>query len=186
MGGSESFPPPPPTAGPSRKGPFLAGFLAIFLPSAVLGALGISRLWTSAPRQPVAFNHRLHGEVAGLACDACHAGFQKEAFSGLPAAADCAGCHGEAQGSSAEERSLVSKLERGEALEWKRLFDQPSDVFFSHRRHVVAGRLACPECHGAIGESTAPPARVRKLSMADCLACHRAAGVSVSCTACHR
>jgi len=136
--------------------------------------------------QPIAFDHRKHVQELELACSTCHQYFEKETFSGLPDAAVCAGCHEEAQGQSAEEAKLVQLLAGGGMLEWGRLFVQPEHVFFSHRRHVVAGKLECKGCHGNIANSDRPPARVDKLGMQDCIDCHRRSDVATDCTTCHR
>ena len=98
----------------------------------------------------------------------------------------CAGCHLEPQGKSEEEKRLVELLKKGTDLAWKPLFRQPAHVFYSHRRHVIAAKLQCLVCHGAIADTTAPPVRVRRLVMNDCVSCHRKAHVSTDCTACHR
>lgn len=171
---------------PAPKGIFGAGFLALFLPTVAATALGIVPLGWSGIRQPVDFNHRKHVEEVGLTCDACHVSYAKETFPGLPTAEDCGGCHGEPQGEGPKERALVERLNRGDGLEWKGLFTQPPHVFFSHRRHVVAASIECPICHGGIGQSTSPPARVHKLAMKECIACHSDSKVPVGCTTCHR
>jgi len=167
-------------------GIFLIGFLGVSVPALALTALGIIHFGSRSVKQPVEFNHKKHVAELGISCDTCHSSYQKETFSGLPSAEDCAACHAEAQGSGEKERALVEKLKRGETLEWKRLFAQPPHVFFSHRRHVVVAKLACPTCHGGIADTSSPPRQVRKLAMADCIACHRKSNVSVACTACHR
>ena len=137
-------------------------------------------------RQPISFNHRKHVEDNALTCSTCHQFYEKEAFSGLPSAEDCAVCHLEAQGKSAEELKLVRLLKAGAPLDWIPLFRQPPHVYYSHRRHVIAGKLDCGVCHGAIAKSVEPPARVQRLRMQDCIDCHLRKGVSADCTTCHR
>ncbi len=137
-------------------------------------------------RQPIAFNHRVHVQDNGMECSECHDSYEKETFSGLPGADLCSFCHAEAQGESVEELKLVAMLEEGKPLEWKRLFRQPSHVFYSHRRHVAVAGLECETCHGSFAETARPPARVERLEMDDCLDCHRRQGASEDCTACHR
>lgn len=167
-----------------------ASVLFGLVPSFVLGAL--LALWRPGPllpepvRQPIEFNHRKHVKELELTCATCHATVETEAFSSLPAADVCAGCHAEAQGKSEEEKKLVALLSEGKPLLWAPLFRQPAHVFYSHRRHVVSGKIPCETCHGAIGASSAPPGHVKKLLMDDCLACHVARGVSTDCTTCHR
>lgn len=159
---------------------FLLFLLASAAPVAVRGSRG------GPVKQPISFNHRKHVQDNGLACSTCHQDYDKEAFAGLPTAEVCAFCHLEPQGKSAEERKLVRLLQKGAPLEWKPLFLEPPHVYYSHRRHVVAGKIDCSVCHGAIGQSLEPPPRVRRLRMQDCIDCHRLRGAPTDCTVCHR
>ena len=165
---------------------FVASFVLVGAAVAALTLGGGPAFLTPAARQPVSFNHQKHVKELDLACSSCHLTVEKEAFSGFPAADVCAFCHLEPQGKTAEEAKLVERLKSGAPLDWKPLFRQPAHVFYSHRRHVVAAKIECPVCHGSIAQTTAPPGRVRRLRMDDCLGCHRKAGASTDCTACHR
>lgn len=162
------------------------GFLVFFALSGVAVALRNGRAFSAPVEQPIAFNHAKHVKELDLACSECHQAFEKEAFSGLPGADVCAGCHSEAQGKTEEEAKLVRLLQKGAPLAWKPLFRQPPHVFYSHRRHVVVAKIECPVCHGSFADSEAPPARVERLQMADCVDCHRRAGAATSCNTCHR
>lgn len=172
---------------PSRV-PVAVGFLAFLALFFLTAAATTWRVRHSGPgaAQPIAFNHKKHVKDLDIACSSCHQFFEKETFSGLPAADVCSACHSEAQGKSAEEARLVGLLKAGTPLEWTGLFRQPAHVFYSHRRHVMAAKIECPTCHGMIAASTAPPRRVERLRMQDCLDCHRRSKVSTDCTACHR
>jgi hypothetical protein len=165
---------------------FAVSFLLVGAAVAALSLGGGPAFLRSSVRQPISFNHQKHVKELDLACSSCHLTVEKEAFSGLPAAEVCASCHAEPQGKTAEEAKLVERLKSGGPLDWKPLFRQPAHVFYSHRRHVVAAKIECPVCHGSIAQTTSPPGRVRRLRMADCVECHRRAGVSTDCTACHR
>ncbi len=161
-------------------------FLACFALGAAAGALSGKGVLAPAVRQPIEFNHAKHVKENGLECSVCHAFFEKEAFSGLPGADVCANCHSEAQGSSPEEARLVRLIQGGAPLDWRPLFRQPPHVFYSHRRHIVVAKIECPACHGSLAESTAPPVRVARLGMRQCIECHQRRGVSTDCTVCHR
>ena len=165
-------------------GPPLLAFGAVFLASA--GAMVL----VDAPRppavQPVVFSHQKHVGELELECEQCHVHFREQAFSGLPTAEVCAECHLEAEGESPEELKLVKLLQEGKPLQWTSLFRQPAHVYFSHRRHASVAGIECQTCHGAFAETSAPPQRVRILSMDDCIDCHREQQVSEHCTACHR
>lgn len=185
---SDGTGPKPPSGNlPLRIGVvFAAFFLATTAGMTALSLGGGPGFLRPAVRQPIAFNHLKHVKELDLACNTCHVTVETEAFSSLPSAEICAGCHSEAQGTSAEEKRLVKMLQDGTPLPWVPLFRQPSHVFYSHRRHVVVAKIPCAECHGSIAEATSPPPRVRKLRMKDCLACHVKRRVSTDCTACHR
>lgn len=163
------------------------GLLLAFLlttAAATVGTLGGAR--RRPVSQPIAFNHKKHVEENGLDCATCHPFYETETFSGLPDEEVCSTCHLEPLGDSEEERRLTQILQAGGPLEWRSLFRQPAHVFYSHRTHVVDAGLECGACHGAIGASEAPPRRPDPLRMEECVACHRRAGASTACTACHR
>jgi hypothetical protein len=168
----------------------IVGFAAAFVlaggATTALTLGGRNAFFRPAVRQPISFNHKKHVTELDLACTTCHVTVETEAFSGLPDAELCAGCHLEPQGKSEEEMRLVEMLKKGTPLAWKPLFRQPAHVFYSHRRHVIAAKLPCGRCHGAIADTTSPPARVRRLVMNDCVSCHRKERVSTDCTVCHR
>ncbi len=159
----------------------VSGFL-IFL----IGGSVPSALRRPAVQQPIAFNHQKHVKDNDLACSTCHEYYEKEAFSGLPSSEICSSCHLEPQGKSAEEQKLVRLLKAGAPLDWKPLFLQPPHVYYSHRLHVMTAKIDCPVCHGGIAQTSFPPARVRRLKMADCIDCHEKRGAPTQCTACHR
>lgn len=165
-----------------------AFFLAAFaITTAGTTAFSLGRVFPGpAAKQPIAFNHAKHTKELELGCPTCHVTVEKEAFSGLPGAEECAACHAELLGNSAEEKKLVALLKAGAPLSWQPLFRQPSHVFYSHRRHVVTAKIACRACHGSMAESTTPPGRVQKLGMGECLDCHRRTGGPTDCTGCHR
>lgn len=164
----------------------LLGFaLALVVCVATLGLTRVPLL-DGDTHQPIDFSHRVHVEDVGLDCTTCHEFFETETYSGLPTADTCAFCHVEAQGESPEEQRLVALLADGEPLQWQRLFRQPAHVFYSHRRHVTVAGLDCETCHGDFASTEAPPSRVERLAMEDCVACHEREGAGTDCTACHR
>lgn len=92
---------------------------------------------------------------------------------------------------SDEKAKLAAYVESwkksGEDIPWRRIYDVPSHVYYSHRRHVTVAGIECATCHGDIGASTAPPrAPLNDISMAFCIACHEEQEVTTDCNACHR
>jgi predicted CXXCH cytochrome family protein len=136
--------------------------------------------------QPVAFNHKLHVEENGLGCVDCHVYVTAQTFAGLPDLERCLECHEEDQSGSAEEEKIRQAAAKGEELPWNRIYTVPNHVYYSHRRHVVAGKLDCRQCHGAIAETTSPsPRPLNELSMRFCMDCHEKNDVTNDCIACH-
>ncbi len=169
---------------PDRR-PAIVVFAVSFFAAAAIG-FATGQFRSPAIDQPIAFNHRKHVVDNQLACNTCHNFYETETFSGLPDADICSTCHSEAQGKTAEEAKLVLLLKQGKPLVFNSLFREPLHVFYSHRRHVVKAQIKCERCHGNFAMTTSPPARVRKLKMADCIGCHEERNVSVDCTTCHR
>lgn len=78
-------------------------------------------------------------------------------------------------------------IRNGQSVPWRRLYDVPDDVYYSHRRHVTVAQLECVECHGEIGTSTSPPTGpLNDLTMEFCIDCHEKQNASTDCIACHR
>lgn len=147
------------------------------------------RNWIGAERiqQPIAFNHRAHVADAQIDCVECHANFSKGAHSGLPDVDVCMTCHSEAVTQSSEEAKLREQFERKQPVIFRKLFHLPRHVYYSHRRHVVLGKLECARCHGEIANTQAPPSRpLVEMTMDFCIDCHTRFKVTNDCKSCHR
>jgi len=139
----------------------------------------------SKSEQPISFNHKKHLEQ-GLACDACHRYYHTENFSGMPDLKTCLECHKEPVTKSNEEEKIRQFQQTGKEILWKRIYEQPDHVFFSHRRHVVLGKLSCQTCHGEMGQSEKPPTKPWvKMTMKWCMDCHTKTKANNDCLACH-
>lgn len=164
-------------AGSAR--PIVASFLVCFV------VIGI--FWGGErPSQPIAFNHNKHVEN-GVACTDCHAGAQEGVHATLPDLGTCLTCHESALTKNSEEAKIRDIAAAGKELVWTQITSMPPHVYFSHRRHVQAGKLECAACHGAMQKATAPPrAPFRSLDMDDCVNCHNQRGLKTDCNDCHR
>jgi hypothetical protein len=139
----------------------------------------------SKAEQPILFNHKKHLEQ-GLDCDACHRFFKTQTFSGLPDLNACLECHKEPITKTAEEEKIRPFQKKAQEIPWRRIYQQPDHVFFSHRRHVVLGKIPCATCHGDIGQSEKPPTKPWvKMTMGWCMGCHAKNKVTNDCLACH-
>jgi hypothetical protein len=154
-----------------------AGLFLLFL----IVSVGFS----SRTGQPISFNHKKHSDQS-LGCDACHQFFKTQTFSGIPALATCLECHKEPVTQSSEEEKVRQFQKKGQEIPWRRIYEQPDHVFFSHRRHVVLGKIPCATCHGDIGQSEKPPTKPWvKMTMNWCMACHTKNRATNDCLACH-
>ena len=151
----------------------------------ILVSLLISLEVGSKAKQPLSFNHKKHREQ-GIECITCHAYFKDQTFSGMPRVATCLECHKDPVTESPEEEKIRKIQKEGQEIHWNRIYQQPDHVFFSHRRHVVLGKMECESCHGTIGQSERPPSKPWvKMTMNWCMECHSKRKVTNDCLACH-
>jgi len=135
--------------------------------------------------QPISFNHKKHVEQ-GLECDTCHPFYKTQSFSGLPKIATCLECHKEPITQNPEEEKIRQFEREKKEITWRQVYKEPDHVFYSHRRHVVLGKLECNVCHGDMKESEAPPPKPWvDMNMSWCMECHTRSKVTNDCAACH-
>ncbi len=138
-------------------------------------------------RQPLQYNHKVHVETAGLACQDCHASVLSSASATIPSLETCSTCHSEPISKSPEEGKLLKFVTEGKEIPWKRVYSVPDHVYFSHRRHVTKAGLECNVCHGNVQEFTKPvTAPFVPVTMENCMKCHRENNVTNDCLTCHR
>jgi hypothetical protein len=133
--------------------------------------------------QPVPFSHKKHAGQLKLPCKTCHAQPVSDGEMMLPPEKVCAGCHVSAESTSDGLKQLNAYLKLNKSIPWKRVYNLPSYVFWSHEPHLDAG-ATCQKCHGLVAEREQLLAEVSH-KMADCVACHRAEKASTDCTFCH-
>jgi len=155
--------------------------------SALLFVFGAEGRGPDKIHQPIQFSHQFHIKEWDFTCDMCHQHVLEEEYAGRPRNELCAGCHTDPIGDSSEEALLVEYVRSETEVPWRRLYNVPNHVYFSHRRHVTVAKIECAECHGDIGLSTSPPdLPLVDLKMKLCLTCHEKQGVTTDCDACHR
>ena len=160
---------------------FLAGFAIGVLLLFVLISLGAG----SKVQQPISFNHKKH-VAQGLDCDHCHPYFKEHLFSGLPTVSTCLECHEEPVTQNLEEEKIRKYHQQKKEISWKRVYQQPDHVFFSHRRHVILGKISCETCHGDIAQRERPPSGPWvNMTMRWCMDCHFKSKASNDCLVCH-
>ncbi len=137
--------------------------------------------------QPIAFNHKKHFEN-NVSCAVCHQSYAKSYKAGMPNVEVCKRCHEDVVYVSSEKSKLLKYVNAREEIPWQQVHYVPQHVLFSHKRHVVAGKLECSQCHGDVAQVAAPITKPAvKLDMDACIDCHRKAYRNPNeCLMCHR
>jgi hypothetical protein len=164
-------------------------WLVLLLVAGATGGAGCSH----TPRQPIAFNHRLH-VYNNVPCTVCHATAETGQGASLPAVGVCRRCHEDVLYESPEKAKIRIAAESGQGLAWQPVFSLRPYVYFSHRRHVALGGLACRECHGDVDarvEPFEPGTRPfgGRAGMTACITCHEGSHspyAGTDCVDCHR
>lgn len=143
--------------------------------------------------QPLAFNHRLHADN-NVPCLTCHPTAATGQGATLPPVSVCQRCHEDVLYETEEEAKIRQAAESGQDLRWVPVYALLPHVYFSHRRHVTLGKIACNACHGDVELSSTPfklaasPFAGRR-GMTACLRCHEESHspyAGVDCMDCHR
>jgi len=116
-------------------------------------------------------------------CMTCH-----ESPTPVATSEDCQSCHDvQGVGPTTPIERLQWFRARGEEVPWRRIYDLPDHVYFSHRRHVTVARIECGECHGDVASLTRPASHpLVNHEMDWCTGCHLERGASTDCIHCHR
>ena len=166
-----------------------AGVLAVVVVLVVLGSLGGTI--GSAPEQPIAFDHTIHADKAGIACEFCHRGAPVQAAATVPTVEQCMFCHGVIATDTPGVQLLQAHWETNQPINWTRVHRVPDHVKFMHGPHIRALSAdgtpidqVCATCHGDV-KTMREVNQVRSLNMGDCQSCHREMGASLDCATCH-
>ena len=137
----------------------------------------------SGPKQPIAFNHKLHVSDLKQPCKMCHANPDPGEMAGMPGIAKCLECHSAIAAKTQAERKLLAFGKQNREVDWVRVYQIPTFVRFDHRQHAEGG-VKCETCHGPIAQRTALY-QERDVSMGTCVSCHRETRASLDCGSCH-
>ena len=123
------------------------------------------------PDQPIAFSHKVHAGEFGIDCQFCHATAERSSHASIPDTATCMKCHQEAASDSRDIQYIRASYKKGIPLRWKKVYDLPDHVKFSHKPHVSKG-IECAACHGPV--HTMDKVEVHTtFNMGWCVNCHR-------------
>jgi len=137
--------------------------------------------------QPILFNHKKHLEDAGLNCFDCHTRVLSHERASIPNIGICKNCHEQPMTESNEEKKLVDYIRKNQPIPWIQVHRVPDHSYFSHRRHVAIGKIACQKCHGNVPGMTLPFSKSYvRIKMKFCIDCHAQNKVDTDCATCHR
>ena len=158
-------------------------FILAFTISAIVG--NVASHWafenfSQRIKKDAPFNHRKH--TALLKCNDCHKYLSDGTFTGIPTADNCLKCHSEFASKNVFANSNKP---------WASYAKQKTDVYFSHNIPVSAkfadGRpkTDCLFCHGNKANSWDTSMIMEKLSMKQCINCHKTLNLGRKCIVCH-
>jgi hypothetical protein len=136
-----------------------------------------------APKQPVAFSHKLHAGTRKIPCLYCHANAERARYATVPAMNVCMNCHNVARTERPAIQQITALYNANKPVEWVRVHRVPDYVYFSHRWHVAKG-IACQTCHGQVQNMDVIQQQTT-LKMGFCISCHRQNNASQECNTCH-
>ncbi|GAB3963037.1 c-type cytochrome [Spirosoma harenae] len=152
-------------------------FLLVAAKETIDGAYGVGIQQGYAPKQPIAYSHKLHAGQYKIDCNYCHTGAQKGKNATIPAANICMNCHGVIKKESPEIQKIYKAIEENRPIEWIRVHNLPDLAYFNHAQHANVGNVACQTCHGEIEKMEVVEAR-SSLTMGWCIDCHRRTDVN--------
>jgi hypothetical protein len=137
--------------------------------------------------QPIPYNHKLHIEEVGLTCIDCHVNAETQSHAVIPNISLCGECHDDVEVESPEQRKVAEYVLNSRNIPWIQVYSLPDHVYFSHRRHVVLGKIECNNCHGEVKQMEYPFKKSHlTMDMSWCMNCHEQRLVTNDCNACHR
>lgn len=168
--------------GKLAKSPAFVGIVAfvfgIFVLKSVIDGLydvGIQQGY--APKQPIAFSHKLHAGQYQIDCNYCHTGVRKGKSANIPSANICMNCHGQILTESPEIQKIYAAIENNRPIEWVRVHNLPDLAYFNHAQHVAVGGQECQTCHGEV-QAMEVVEQYAPLTMGWCINCHKETNVN--------
>ncbi len=154
----------------------LGGIVLLFALVSLKGVLdGLTNIGVQqgyAPKQPIAFSHKLHAGQYEIDCGYCHTGVYKNKNATIPSANICMNCHNAIKQASPEIKKIYRAIEKDQPIQWVRVHNLPDLAYFNHAQHTNVAGLACEKCHGEVKEMEVVQQRA-PLTMGWCINCHR-------------
>ncbi len=162
---------------PTVRSVVLWGFMFIATKESIDGLYSIGIQQGYAPKQPIAYSHKLHAGQYKIDCNYCHTGVNKGKSAHIPSANVCMNCHGVIKKESPEIQKIYAAIEQNRPIEWVRVHNLPDLAYFNHAQHVNVGNVQCATCHGEIEKMEVVEQR-SSLTMGWCIDCHRKTDVN--------
>lgn len=147
-------------------------FLFVVTKESLDGMYSIGIQQGYAPKQPIAYSHKLHAGQYKIDCNYCHTGVNKGKSAHIPSANICMNCHGVIKKESPEIQKIYAAIEQNKPIEWVRVHNLPDLAYFNHAQHVNVGNVQCQTCHGEVEKMEVMEHR-SSLTMGWCIDCHR-------------
>jgi hypothetical protein len=157
-------------------------FLAV--PAVIFAVYWWASPWNTdvgyAPKQPVAYSHKLHAGDLKMDCRYCHAYAERGPHAGVPPTQVCMNCHQQVKKDSVALQLVRDSWKGGQgdqSVPWVRIHKLPDFAYFDHSAHLGVGvgeyraAIGCETCHGRI-DTMEVVAQNQPLSMAWCIDCH--------------
>lgn len=163
-------------------------FIVVFLVAALgfkavingLYSIGIQQGY--APKQPIAFSHKLHAGDYEIDCKYCHTGVMVGKSATIPSVNICMNCHRAVKTESPQIQKIWAAADwnaetlsfgpNQKPIEWVRIHNLPDLAYFNHAQHVNVAGVECQTCHGPI-ETMDVVRQYSLLTMGWCIDCHR-------------
>lgn len=162
-------------------------FIVVFLVAAlgfkavINGLYGIGIQQGYAPKQPIAFSHKIHAGQYEIDCKYCHTGVMKGKNATIPSVNICMNCHNQIRSGATTGEGEIAKIvaawDNQKPIEWVRIHNLPDLAYFNHAQHVNVGGQECQTCHGPI-ETMDVVRQHSLLTMGWCVDCHRKTDVN--------
>jgi cytochrome c2 len=168
---------------------FIVVFFAVTLTfkAVINGLYSIGIQQGYAPKQPIAFSHKLHAGAYEIDCKYCHTGVTKGKSATIPSVNICMNCHNAVKTESPQIQKLWAAADwqpetktygpNQKPIEWVRIHNLPDLAYFNHAQHVVVGGIECQTCHGPVEEMEVVQ-QYSLLTMGWCIDCHRKTDVN--------
>ena len=147
-------------------------FVVVLLDLGLNKVMGIGIQQGYAPKQPIAFSHKLHAGEHQIDCNYCHTTVYESKSASIPSANICMNCHSQIKTESQEIQKIYRAIERNKPIEWVRVHNLPDLAYFNHSQHTQVGGVECQTCHGPIQEMEVVY-QYSPLTMGWCIDCHR-------------